>query len=273
MKGLRARTDVPEGAFIQPARVRSYEVDRSGQLAAGTVLRYLEALATEHSAAVGFDVGWYEQQGTAWVVRDMHLRLGARPRVGEELLLATWVSDHRRVQAGREYAVWCASTAQPVARASARWAYVDRVRGQPQRLFDAFTTSFPMLGNKLDAPALPAAPDEAAGQLASHELALTAREYEMDSQGHINNCVYLDWLIEGAGAAARTNFALEGGVWWLRDVWIEYMRPAQAGDALRVVTTLAPHTWRGRWAWQQVVRAEDGAVCVRARSQWLAQRM
>lgn len=273
MNGLRSRRDVPEGAFIQPVTVRSYEVNRHGQLGAGTVLRYLEAIATEHSAALGFDFRWYEQQGSAWVVRDMHLRLGALPGIGEELLVATWVSDYRHVQAGREYAIWCAGTAHPMARASARWAYVDRVRGQPRRLFDEFTTNFPLLGNKLVPPKLPALPSGVAGLERRHTLNLTAREYEMDSQGHINNCVYLDWLVEGIAAIASDGLAPGGGMWRPRDLHIEYMRPAQAGEALRVETVAEPHTRRGLWIWQEVVRQEDGALCVRARSRHLAVRM
>ena len=267
MNGLRRRADVPEIAFTHTTRVRSYEVDRHGRLAAGTVLRYMEAIATEHSASLGFDFTWYERQGTAWVVRDMYLRLGALPGIGEPLLVATWVSDYRRVQAMRDYAVWCPRTAQPVARATARWAYVDRVRGQPQRLFDEFTSIFPLLGERLTRPTLdPPADATRIGE--RHTLPLTAREYEMDSQGHVNNCVYLDWLTDGAFAAVGQ----AGGAWRPRDVQIEYMRPSQAGDALGVVTTIEQRASRGFSAWQEVVRGQDGALCVRARSRYLAAR-
>jgi acyl-CoA thioesterase FadM len=248
-------------------RVRSYEVDRHGRLAASTVLRYLEAIATEHSASLGFDFSWYERQGTAWVVRDMYLRLGALPSIGEDLLVATWVSDYRRVQAARDYAIWCPRSSRPVARASARWAYVDRVRGQPQRLFDGFPTIFPQLGSRLISPTLQP-PAEVAPTRERHTLALTAREYEMDSQGHVNNCVYLDWLAEGncgaRGIASRT--------WRPRDVRIEYIRQLQAGDALSVLTTVERRSARGLSTWQEVLRDTDGAPCVRARSRYLVSR-
>lgn len=270
MQGFRRRTDVPDGAFIQPVRVRSYEVGRHGQLTAGTVLRYLEATATEHSAYVGYDIAWYAQQGTAWVVRDMQLRLGASPAVGEELLSATWVSDYRRVQAQREYAVWCAGSMRPVARATARWAYVDTARGLPHRIYEGFGATYPLLRHRFAAPVLPPPPGDGALRAACHRLALTAREYEMDVQGHINNCVYVDWLTEAVRAAVPAAAGREGGWWRPRDLSIEYLRPTQAGDALTVVTRTAAHTARGLWAWQEVVRAEDGATCVRARAHYVA---
>ena len=62
-------------------------------------------------------------------------------------------------------------------------------------------------------------------------------------------------------------------MWRPRDLHIEYMRPAQAGEALRVETVAEPHTRRGLWIWQEIVRQEDGALCVRARSRHLAVRM
>jgi acyl-CoA thioesterase FadM len=149
---------------------------------------------------------------------------------------------------------------------------VDRVRGTPQRLFDEFTTSFPLLGRKLDAPALPPAPFEGDTVGERHVLALTAREVEMDSQRHINNCVYLDWLTEGLSSALGHGAAQGGGTWRPRDLRIEYLRPAQAGDRLHVATTTAPQGRRGLRAWQEVARADDGALCGRATSRHLAAR-
>src|SRR5215813_10524087 len=117
---------VPSQAFTQRLRVRSYEVDRSGRVRPGTILRYFEQLATEASTVAGFSPAWYLRQGAAWVVREMDLLLGVLPTVGDDLVLATWVSDFKRVQALRDYALWHADTARLVARAHARWAYIDR---------------------------------------------------------------------------------------------------------------------------------------------------
>ncbi len=124
----------PSYAFVLPLAVRSYEVTSTGQVSAATIFRYLEHVATLASADRGFDSRWYVDHGAAWVVREMRVRFGRLPGIGDELRLATWVSEFRRVQAQREYAVWLAGSGRLVARASARWAYVDRERGLPLRI-------------------------------------------------------------------------------------------------------------------------------------------
>jgi acyl-CoA thioesterase FadM len=259
----------PSGAFVQSTRVRSYEVGRAGCIGLGTILRYFEGLATEASAARGFDFRWYEDHNAAWVVREMNLLVGALPGIGEELTLATWVSDFRRVQAQRDYAMWRRDDARLVARASARWAYVDRARGQPQRIHDEILSTFEVLGWRMPLRPLHL-PAEARAPVVQGELALTAREYETDSQQHVNNCVYGDWLGEGLYLALHAAPAMQGSQQVRpRFYQIEYVRPALPGEGMRVATRVFPRSGRGLIAQQEIVTASDGGVSVRAYSEHL----
>lgn len=257
---------VPDGAYIESGSVRSYEVSRDGHIGPGVVLRYLESLATAASASLGFDFRWYEEHGAAWVVREMNLKLGIVPGIGDNLRLATWVSDFKRVQAQREYAIWLQDTGRQVAVASARWAYIDRVRGLPQRLHDEVIGAFSVLGNTMRPQVLPMV-DEQSDLVARGELLLTARNYEADSQQHINNCVYVDWLSEGLHLAlaepARNASALATRPRFYR---IEYVRPAQPGDDIRVSTVASRYGARALVAYQEIANANDGSLYVRARS-------
>src|SRR5579863_8112822 len=146
-----ARRQVPEGVFELPLQVRSYEVGREGRVRPANVLRYFEYLATEASAARGFDHTWYEEHGTAWVVRDMRLVAGQLPEIGERLRMATWLSSYGRVQAYREYALWGEDDLRLVARGQGRWAYVDRVTGQLRRLPEDLIARFGALGQAMPA--------------------------------------------------------------------------------------------------------------------------
>ncbi|HEX8036646.1 MAG TPA: acyl-ACP thioesterase domain-containing protein [Ktedonobacterales bacterium] len=258
-------TYAPVGAFVESSKVRSYEVNRTGHISMGVVLRHLESLATEASAALGFDFRWYEEHNAAWVVREMNLVLGALPGIGDDLRLATWVSDFKRVQAQREYAIWLPAGMRQVARASARWAYVDRIRGVPQRLHDELLGAFAVLGSTMRPRAL-SAMTEQDELLARGELLLTARDYESDSQQHINNCVYADWLGEGLHLALASARDATGLVTRPRFYRIEYVRPAQPGDEIRITTTVARRGSRALAVHQDVTSATDGALYVRSRS-------
>jgi acyl-CoA thioesterase FadM len=259
----------PKGAFTRLTRVRSFEVGRGGAIGIGTILRYLEGIATEASAALGYDFSWYERAGSAWVVREMDVLVGTLPGIGVDLDLATWVVDCRRVQAQRDYAIRRRDTGRLVARASARWGYIDRVIGRPRPLQPELAAAIPALGHGMRPRRAwqPGAGEPPATQSAWE---LAAREYETDTQQHINNCVYGDWLSEGLhlallswpdGPAPSTVCP--------RAYRIEYVRPARAGAELRVATQVWARGRRGLLARQEIVDARDATLYLRARSEHL----
>jgi acyl-CoA thioesterase FadM len=239
-----ARIRVPEGAFEIALQVRSYEVGRDGCVRPANILRYFEYLATEASAHRGFDHTWYERNGSAWVVREMRLLLGALPGIGERLRMATWLSSYGRVQAYREYALWREGETRLVARAQGRWAYVNRDNGQLQRIPEDLISRFGALGVAMPEE-YPEADFEPQAEPPS-TLAFVARRYETDLQQHINNAVYMDWLEEGMATSVEALEPSIRGDLRLRHVHLEYLRPIRPGDSVRV----EPQT---RWASRKAV--------------------
>jgi acyl-CoA thioesterase FadM len=258
---------VPEEAYHEGLRVRSYEVDQAGRTQPATILRYLEQLATNASASLGFDHRWYEEHGSAWVVREMSVLLGELPGIDHEVTLATWLSDFRRVQAYREYAIWHCYSGKRVARACGRWAFINRETGQLSRVPDEIVAACPTYPVTMPPRLAPEA--RALGTLAPAEYALIARRYEADSNQHINNCVYLDWLDEALDDALEGASGAEtrAGERWPRAYHIEYIRSTWPGDQMRITTRFQWQGERRLIAWQEITTVPDGAVAVRARSE------
>ncbi|HEU5441232.1 MAG TPA: thioesterase family protein [Ktedonobacterales bacterium] len=264
-----------ETAYTLPARVRSYEVSRNGTVGIGTILRYLEFLATEASSALDYPHEWYAAHRSAWLVREMRVLLGDLPGIGAELRLGTWLSEWRKVQAFREYAVWRPETGRLVARGRARWAYVDLARGLPQRVPDEMVARFSPLGPPMRpsswSPAEPSADLAVDGKIA--DLRLTAREVEADVNQHINNCVYADWLTEALTAALATSAVIPSGFTARpREYRLEYLRPTLPGEQVRVETLLARQGTRALIAQQRVLHEASGTPLLRALSRHLLLR-
>lgn len=250
-------------------QVRSYEVLRNGCVSPATILRYLEHVATEASAYLGFDYRWYEAHGSAWVVREMNLALAHLPGIDDELVLATWLSDYKRVQASREYAVWDRRSRRHVARAQARWAYIDRYRGIPMRIHDELHARFPLLGHPMRIHDTRLAGSTRQPET-RRDFELVAREYEADTQQHVNNCAYVDWLNVALGDAVTASPELAAGrTVRPRRYRIEYARPTLPGDAVRIDTALAPAGSRRLTVSQEIVNLVTGATTVRAHSEHL----
>lgn len=268
---VRERHVILPHAFTDWLTVRSYEAGHSGFLRIGTMLRYLEHLATRASAGLGFDRRWYERNGTAWVVREMSLLLGELPTIDDTLHMGTWVSDYKRVQAQREYTLLHAESGKFVARASARWAYVNAATGQLTRIEDALCEGMGAGGHAMSMrrPTWPASVSVPVA-----ELQLTARDYEADVQQHINNCVYADWLDEGLQLALTTGVIPLADEQRLRPRYyhIEYARPVLPGTAILVRTTPMQTRSRGLIVTQEIVRADNATLVVRAYSEHLMLR-
>ncbi|HEY9852007.1 MAG TPA: thioesterase family protein [Leptolyngbyaceae cyanobacterium] len=73
---------------------------------------------------------------------------------------------------------------------------------------------------------------------------LRVRHYEMDALGHVNNAVYQHYLEQaGLEHSEHLGFSVEryrelGGLFVMRRLEIDYLRPAVAGDILEITTWL-----------------------------------
>jgi acyl-CoA thioester hydrolase len=100
------------------------------------------------------------------------------------------------------------------------------------------------------------------------------RQYELDSQGHVNNAVYLNYAEQVAiDHAEAAGFGLEfnrrhGGAWVVHRHQITYHRPAGYGDELRVTTRV--ETLGGVRATRRttIQRASDEVLLAEAVTEW-----
>lgn len=105
---------------------------------------------------------------------------------------------------------------------------------------------------------------------------LTAQDGDIDGFGHVNNAVYLRWLVEAAwahsealGLSEARCVELDRGM-VVRRHEIEYLRSARAGEDLRVGTWIVSNDARltsdRRY---QLVRPADGATLVRGHTRFV----
>ena len=162
--------------------------------------------------------------------------------------------------------MWHPASGRMIARARARWAYVQRHSGQPLRVPDSMATLFSSAQRATRLPALRASPSE---QVIWHdEQTIVAREYEADVHQHINNCVYGDWLYEGFQATLRAADQPAAAV-RPRYLTLEYLRQVRPGDCVRIVTAIHPDGSRRLRADQTLLNAATGEVILRGQTRYL----
>ena len=102
---------------------------------------------------------------------------------------------------------------------------------------------------------------------------IVVTEDAIDEFGHVNNQRYIAWMQEVATAHSAANgwpmerYLQTGAAWVVRSHFIEYLRPAFAGDALEI------DTWAASLALREVTRKylfrRVGQSLARAETKWV----
>ena len=104
---------------------------------------------------------------------------------------------------------------------------------------------------------------------------LTVPDDVIDVNRHVNNLAYLHWMQDVAtGHSAAQGWPFErylalGAGWFVRSHFIEYLRPAVAGDALAIHTWVADVSARSSTRRYRFVREHDGQRIARAETLWV----
>jgi acyl-CoA thioester hydrolase len=96
----------------------------------------------------------------------------------------------------------------------------------------------------------------------------------IDANGHVNNVEFVRWMQEAAvrhadetGCTAATVAA--GATWVVRSHHVEYVKPALAGDRVRVVTWVADFRRAFSTRRYRFIRADDSALLARGETDWV----
>ena len=248
--------------------VRHYEIDGLGYVSNAVYANYLQEAAIEASADAGFDLDWYDAEGTRWIIRKLTLRCFAPATYDDEIEVTTWVSDFRRVRSRREYEVRRLSDGERLVRARADWVYVDVRTGRPRRIPDCMGEAFQPTGDVPDIGVRIREPQVIDG---SHRYRSRrrAQTYEIDAAQHVNHANYLRWTEQACFDALRVAGHPISRV--LADGWlvltggheIEFFHPALEGDSIEIVSWMCELA-RLRSAWtHEIYHADTGQLLAR----------
>jgi len=103
---------------------------------------------------------------------------------------------------------------------------------------------------------------------------LTVPKSALDGNGHVNNLIYLRWMLdaaEGHSEAVGCTAMLEQTdlTWVVRSHHVEYLRPAFAGEMLTVLTWIANKNRAKSKRKYKIIRDSDNAVLTRGETEWV----
>lgn len=248
--------------------VRHHELDVFRHVNNVVYVQYMQEAAIQASTHAGFGPDWYRSRGTGWVIRRLTVRYLGQAAYGDEVEIATWLSEMRGVRCAREYDLRRAGDGTRLARARAEWIYLDLNKMTPLRIPPEMIGAFAPGG---DAEDLGVRLAKAQPTTDAHRYRHRRRVqfHELDVARHVNHAVYLQWAGQAYFEAVRA--AGHSPERMLQEGWtvfqgghdIEYFAPALDADDIEVVSWVCEMA-RVRGAWtHEVCHAATGKLLAR----------
>lgn len=108
----------------------------------------------------------------------------------------------------------------------------------------------------------------------NYSFEFTIPENAVDENGHVNNVNYVQWMQDAAvrhyEAMGGRQITIDlGASWVVRSHTIEYLRPAFAGERVKVLTWVANMRRVRSLRRYQFIRAKDQKLLVRGETDWV----
>jgi medium-chain acyl-[acyl-carrier-protein] hydrolase len=236
-------------------RIRGYECDPSRCVTPQALCDLLQETAGRHTFSLGIAL---EQTIVAhretWMLHRLALRIHEAPEIREEIVIETWPCGVERIDAIREFCVRN-TRGNILAEAATSWLMVScddrRILREPVTPYDWSTGRARALPDVFRKRVV--APVEA-----THVKEFDVRRHDIDLNRHVNHVHFLTWALEALPDAQHQQFQLVA-------LDAEYLAEALPGERVRseCCRSEGPAQWH-----HQVVRASDGRVLLKMRSEW-----
>ncbi len=210
-----------ELTYVDNFTLTDLECDRFGRLKPSAMLWLVQEIAGRHCVGLGADWETLAAKGLFWAIIRHRVQVTRCPRKGETIRVETWPMPTTRVAYPRNVVAFDRE-GHELFRSLSLWVLMDR-ESRAMVLPGKSGVAVPgvLLGGELPAPK--SLPPAALSGLQTHQVAFT----DLDLNGHMNNCRYLDLasdLLPSAFHQAHT----------LQELTLGYLAEAKEGDALQL---------------------------------------
>ena len=189
--------------LIKEHTISNYECDRNEKIKIISIFHLLQDMADAHAEKLNVGYTFYKQNHLAWVGRAYHIKIFSLPKIFDKITLETWPCDRSALIATRDFFIKDVNGNVLIA-ASSQWAMIDTIKMRPVKL-DSFNLTYDILPEravesvfaKIHSP-----------EKTDSEKQIQIREDDIDSNGHVNNCVYPMWAMETFSEQLKKDFDL-----------------------------------------------------------------
>ncbi|ADG83236.1 acyl-[acyl-carrier-protein] thioesterase [Thermincola potens] len=237
--------------------VHYYEINNHRQASPVAILNYLEEAAIRHSESVGWGIEKLLANSRGWLLTRWSLHMQKYPQWGETVNIETWPYKFERFYATREFRI-SDREGRVLGAATTLWVFFDLRRKRPVRIppdiYDAYGTGAErMVADEFaDLPVV----DEP-----EIKLEFRVRLSDIDTNDHVNNTKYVEWLLETVPLSVHNGFLLSS-------VEIAYKKETSYGSTVLCGIKETEAGERQTTFLHIILDKDSGTELARARTVW-----
>jgi medium-chain acyl-[acyl-carrier-protein] hydrolase len=212
--------------FEKQFDLRYFEMDQYGWASPTTILTLLEEAAADHCLSMKHSLFDLFNQNIGWVLLSGYMQMERYPLYKEKITIRTWISKYTSIKGIRENIIYN-EQGSIIGRAKGLWLFFDIKRRMSVRIFDDIKekwSCFPEESIMYDINKKIEAIDSA-----RYKKSFLVHRYDMDSNKHVNNLRYLQWLIETIPNEITDNF-------YMHSIDGRFVGEAQFGHTIESLT-------------------------------------
>ncbi|WP_040214721.1 acyl-[acyl-carrier-protein] thioesterase, partial [Clostridium polynesiense] len=211
-----------KNSFVKEYEVRYYEVDYKQRLLPTALLNYFGDMAMAHSEKCGVGLEYLKEKNLAWVLYKYDIEIFKYGILNEKIKITTEAYGFKKFYAYRNFYAEN-SRGEKIAEGKAVFLLINYERRRPVRIPEDFYAAYGAEGDikeEIKLYKLQRLTD------AAEERTFTVRYTDIDTNTHVNNVKYLDWLIE----AVPLNIVKNS---FLKNIKIDYLKECFYGDTIK----------------------------------------
>jgi len=179
--------------FDKTFDLRYFEMNKSGEASPITMLTLLQETAAEHCNSIGRDLFSLMSENLGWVLLSGFMKMERYPRYREKITIRTWISKYMSIRGFRENIIYDENDVI-IGRAKGLWVFYDIEKRRPTKIHPDFKEKWSSSEEVCLEHDISAKHEVV--ENADYMKEFKVNMYDMDSNKHVNNIRYLQWLLE-----------------------------------------------------------------------------
>lgn len=233
--------------YSEKTRIKSYHVDKYGNLGTVQVFKFLQEAAFRHSLLDSFGQPDLTKLGLVWMLSRMKVVFLSDAFLGDEIEIKSWVRSIKGALSERDFIL--TNGDKVIAKATSLWACLSTDPIKPTAIPSQILAKM-YIHHEIDKDFSTTKINSIQGEVDSHNY--TIRPSDIDMVNHTNNVTYVRIILDTVISVKK-----------LEQLEVNYLLQSFEGDMLTISSQSASREIKGH----EIINIEGKVVC-RLKTEW-----